>query len=40
MCISLVFRQGRRLQAKFLEASFRPKLQCSVIGVSVLASLF
>lgn len=40
-CVSVWFSgRGKRLGAKFLEASFKPKLQCSVIEVSVLASLF
>lgn len=40
-CVSVWFLgRGKRLGAKFLEASFKSELQCFVIAVSVLASLF
>lgn len=40
-CVSVWFSgRGKRLGAKFLEASSKHKLQYSVIEVSVLASLF
>lgn len=39
MCGSLVYRQGERLGAKFLEAFFKPKLQGSVVKVCACKSV-